>query len=123
MNASTVLASVKEKLDMAEKAFHEAHHEISNLQGQTGFWREAIELWRAELEFEDDKWDRKVLIRKISDREIIDYLSREFSVWKLNEAIYDYRQEIDRFLEALHRLEERTQIENTWQPKENSELD
>jgi len=120
VNASTVLASVKEKLDMAEKAFDEAHDEISNLQGQAGFWREEIELWRDELELEDDKWDRKALSRKISDREIIDYLSREFSVWKLNAAIYDYREEIDRFLEALHRLEERTRIENTWQPKEDS---
>ena len=123
VNAPTVLSRVKEKLDMAERMFHEAHHEISNLQGQAGFWREEIELWRDELELEGDKWDRKALSRKISDREIIDYLRREFSVWKLNEAIYDYRQEIDRFLEALHRLEERTRIENTWQPKEDSELD
>ena len=125
VNASTVLASVKEKLDMAEKAFDEAHDEISNLQGQTGFWREEIELWRdeLELELEDDKWDRKVSSRKISDREIIDYLSREFSVWELKHAIYDYREEIDRFLEALHRLEERTRIENTQQSKEESELD
>ena len=123
VNASTVLASVKEKLDMAEKVFDEAHDEISNLQGQTEFWREEIELWRDELELEDDKWDRKVSSRKISDREIIDYLSREFSVWELKHAIYDYREEIDRFLEALHRLEERTRIENTQQPKEESELD
>lgn len=125
VNASTVLASVKEKLDMAEKAFDEAHDEISNLQGQTGFWREEIELWRdeLELELEDDKWDRKISSRKISDREIIDYLSREFSVSELKDAIYDYREEIDRFLEALHRLEERTRIENTWQPKEDSKPD
>ena len=124
VNAPTVFACVKEKLNMAEQVFHEAHHEISNLQGQAGFWREEIEFWRdeLELELEDDKWDRKALSRKISDREIIDYLRREFSVWKLNDAIYDYRQEIDRFLEALHRLEERTRIENTWQPKEDSEL-
>lgn len=122
VNASTVLASVKEKLDLAEKAFDEAHDEISNLQGQTGFWREEIELWRDELELEDDKWDRKVSSRKISDRKIIDYLSREFSVGELKHAIYDYREEIDRFLEALHRLEERTRIENTQQPKEESEL-
>ena len=123
VNAPTVLSRVKEKLDMAERMFHEAHHEISNLQGQAGFWYEEIELWRDELELEGDKWDRKTLSRKILDRKIIDYLRREFSVWKLNEAIYDYRQEIDRFLEALHRLEERTRIENTWQPKEDSELD
>ena len=123
VNAPTVFACVKERLDMAERMFHEAHHEISNLQGQVGFWGEEIGLWRDELELEGDTWDRKVLSRKISDRKIIDYLRREFSVWKLNDAIHDYRQEIDRFWEALHRLEERTRIENTWQPKEDSGLD
>ena len=129
VNAPTVRARVKEKLDMAEQVFHEARREYMKLR--VGLWSEEIELWRDELALDDDKWDRKALSRKISDREIIDYLHRELlssisksnGVYSFEDLIYCYRQEIDKFFEALHRLEERTRIENTWQPKEDSELD
>ena len=125
MNAPTVFARVKEKLDIAKKIYYEAHNELTEFHAQTaGLWNEEIELWRDEIELEGDKWDRKVLNRKISDSEIIDYLRRELSFETHPEdIIYDYNQKIDGFLEALHRLEERTRIENTWQPKEDSELD
>ena len=71
----------------------------------------------------------KALSRKNSDRKIIDYLHRELlsgisdSVYSFEDLIYCYRQEMDTFFEALHRLEERTRIENTWQRKENSKPD
>ena len=127
VNAPTVFACVKEKLDMAEKVFHEARREYMKLH--VGLWSEEIEIWRDELELDGDKWDRKALSRKISDRKIIDYLRRDLLSGESNgthsfeDVIYGYRQEIDKFFEALYRLEERTRIENTWQPKEDSELD
>ena len=127
MNAPTVRACVKEKLDMAEKVFREARLELMELHA--GLWSEEIKLWRDELELDDDKWDRKALSRKISDRKIIDYLQRELLSGESTEThsfenvMYGYRQEIDKFFEALYRLEERTRIENTWQPKDDKELD
>ena len=129
VNASTVRASVKEKLDMAEQVFHEARREYMKLH--VGLWGEEIGLWRDELELDDDKLDRKALSRRNSDRNIIDYLHRELltsirdsdGVYSFESLIGFYRQEIDTFFEALYRLEERTRIENTWQPKEDSELD
>lgn len=125
VNAPTVFASVKEKLDMAEKIYCEARDELTEFHAQAvGLWNEEIELWRDEIELEDDKWDSKVLNKKISDSKIIDYLRRELSFETHPEdIIYDDNQKIDGFLEALHRLEERTQIANTWQPKEDSEFD
>ena len=125
VNAPTVFASVKEKLDMAEKIYCEARNELTEFQAQTaGLWNEEIELWQDEIEREGDKWDSKVLNRKISDSKIIDYLRRELSFETHPEdIIYDDNQKIDSFLEALHRLEERTRIEKTWQRKEDSELD
>ena len=125
VNAPTVFARVKEKLDVAKKIYYEAHNELTEFQAQTArLWNKEIELWRDEIELEGNKWDRKVLNRKISDGEIIDYLKRELSFQTHPEdIIYDYNQKIDGFLEALHQLEERTRIENTWQPKEDSELD
>ena len=125
VNAPTVFARVKEKLAMAEKIYYEARNELTEFHAQAaGLWNEEIELWRDEIELEDDKWDRKVLNRKISDTEIIDYLRRELSFETHPEdIIHDYNHKIDCFLEALHRLEERTRIENTWQRKEDSELD
>ncbi|MYK95265.1 sel1 repeat family protein, partial [Candidatus Poribacteria bacterium] len=124
VNAPTVFACVKEKLDMAEKIYYEARNELTEFHAQAaGLWNKEIELWRDEIELEDDKWDRKVLNRKTSDTEIIDYLRRKLSFEAHPEdIIYDYNHKIDYFLEALHRLEERTRIENTWQPKEDSEL-
>lgn len=130
VNAPTVFASVKEKLDMAEKIYCQARDELTEFHAQAvGLWNEEIELWRDEIELEDDKWDRKVLNRKISDTEIIDYLRRELSFETHPEdIIYDDNQKIDGFLEALHRLEERTRIEKTWHLKtwylkKDSELD
>ena len=125
VNAPTVFARVKEKLAMAEKLYYEARNELTEFHAQAaGLWNEEIELWRDEIELEDDKWDRKVLNRKISDTEIIDYLRRELSFETHPEdIIHDYNHKIDCFLEALHRLEERTRIENTWQPKEDSKPD
>ena len=125
VNAPTVFARVKEKLAMAEKIYYEARNELTEFHAQAaGLWNEEIELWRDEIELEDDKWDRKVLNRKISDTEIIDYLGRELSFETHPEdIIHDYNHKIDCFLEALHRLEERTRIENTWKRKEDSELD
>lgn len=127
VNAPTVRACVKQKLDMAEQIFHEARREYMKLR--VGLWNEEIKLWRDELELDDDKLDRKALSRRNSDRKIIDYLHRELlsgisdGVYSFEDLIYCYRQEIDTFFEALHRLEERTRIENTWQPKEDSEPD
>ena len=127
VNAPTVRARVKEKLDMAEQVLHEARREYMKLH--VGLWSEEIKLWRDELELDDDKLDRKALSRRNSDRKIIDYLHRELlsgisdGVYSFEDLIYFYRQEIDKFFEALYRLEERTRIENTWQPKEDSELD
>lgn len=125
VNAPTIFDRVKEKLDIAKKIYYEAHNELTEFQAQTaGLWNKEIELWRDEIELEGDKWDRKVLNRKISDSEIIDYLRRELSFETHPEDItYDYNQKIDGFLEALHRLEERTRLENTWQRKEDSEFD
>ena len=126
VNAPTVRARVEEKLYMVEKVFREARLELMELHA--GLWSEEIKLWRDELELDDDKWDRKALSRKISDRKIIDYLQRELLSGESTEThsfenvIYGYRQEIDKFFEALHRLEERTRIENTWQPKDDREL-
>lgn len=127
VNAPTVRARVEEKLYMAEKVFREARLELMELHA--GLWSEEIKLWRDELELDGDKWDRKALSRKISDRKIIDYLQRELLSGESTEThsfenvIYSYRQEIDKFFEALYRLEERTRIENTWQPKDDRELD
>lgn len=127
VNAPTVRACVKEKLHIAEKVFREARLELMELHA--GLWSEEIKLWRDELELDGDKWDRKALSRKISDREIIDYLERELlsgestDTHSFENVMYDYRQEIDKFFEALHRLEERTRIEYTWQPKDDRELD
>ncbi|MDE0326409.1 MAG: HNH endonuclease [Candidatus Poribacteria bacterium] len=129
VNAPTVRARIKQKLDMAEQVFHEARREYMKLRVR--LWNEEIKLWRDELELDGDKWDRKALSRKVSDREIIDYLHRELlssisesnGVYSFEDLIYCYRQEMDTFFEALHRLEERTRIENTWQPKEERELD
>ena len=127
VNASTVFACVKEKLDMAEQVFHEARREYMKLH--VGLWGEEIGLWRDELALDDDELDRKALSRRNSDRKIIDYLHREplssisHGVYSFEDLIYCYRQEIDTFFEALYRLEERTRIENTWQPKEESEPD
>ena len=125
VNAPTIFARVKEKLDLAKKIYYEAHNELTEFQAQViGLWNEEIELWRDEIELDRDQWDRKVLSRKTSDSEIIDYLRHELSFETHPEdIIYDYKQKINRFLEALYRLEERTQIENTWQSKEDSELD
>ena len=125
VNAPTVFARVKEKLDIAKKIYYEAHNEVIEFQAQvTGLWNEEIELWLDEIKLDGDKWDRKVLNKKISDGEIIEYLRRELSFETHPEdVIYDYNQKIDRFLEALYQLEERTSIENTRQPKEEDELD
>ena len=57
VNAPTVRAHVKEKLDMAEQVFHEARSEYMKLR--VALWSEEIELWRDELELDGDKWDRK----------------------------------------------------------------
>ena len=115
VNAPTVLASVKEKLNTVKAIYNEVYREVITFQAQAiGLWSEEIKLWRDEIELEGDKWDRKVLNRKISDSEIINYLRRELSFETHPEdVIYDYNQKIDRFLEALYRLEERTSIENT----------
>lgn len=129
VNAPTVRANVKQKLDMAEQVFHEARREYMKLQ--VGLWGEEIELWRDELELDDDKLDRKALSRRNSDRNIINYLHRELltsirdsdGVYSFESLIGFYRQEMDTFFEAIYRLEERTRIENTWHPKEDSELD
>ncbi len=127
VNAPTVRARVEEKLYMAEKVFREARLELMELHA--GLWSEEIKLWRDELELDSDKWDKKALSRKISDRKIIDYLERELlsgestDTHSFENVMYDYRQEIDKFFEALYRLEERTRIENTWQPKDDRELD
>ena len=56
-------------------------------------------------------------------RELLSSISKSNGVYSFEDLIYYYRQEIDTFLEALHRLEERTRIENTWQRKKDSELD
>ena len=126
VNAPTVRARVEEKLYITEKVFREARLELMELHA--GLWSEEIKLWRDELELDGDKWDKKALSRKISDREIIDYLERELlsgestDTHSFENVMYDYRQEIDKFFEALYRLEERTRIENTWQPKDDREL-
>ncbi len=126
VNAPTVRARVEEKLYLAEKVFREARLELMELHA--GLWSEEIKLWRDELELDSDKWDKKALSRKISDRKIIDYLERELlsgestDTHSFENVMYDYRQEIDKFFEALHRLEERTRLENTWQRKDDREL-
>ena len=102
VNAPTVRACVKEKLDMAERILHEVYNEVADFQTQViELWSEEIELWRDEIEF----------------------LFGRSNGTSPEDVIYSYNKEIRNFFEALYRLEERTRIENTWQPKEDSELD
>jgi len=112
VNAPTVFARVKEKLDRAGKISNKVYDEVIKFQEQViELWSEEIELWRDEIELDGDEWDRKVLSRKISDSEIIDYLTGELFFVNseiTHPEISDYRKEIDNFLEALYRLEERT---------------
>ncbi len=100
VDAPIVLARVKEKLDRAIKIYDEVYDEVIKFQEQViALWSEEIELWRDEIAFQDDE----------SEEEIIGYLTNEIltDATHPEDAIHEFKNEIDQFLEALYRLEER----------------